>query len=893
MVIDYTFAIDMSQITMPPVLEELTYMLPGADVEGSNTAWDFLLQLAERISVLTEVTPVLYFDKNLEVDISELSINNEFFYLKEAIYNEEENSLTLVMKWHRQEKPIDKAVANPLCILSGIKLTPKKDAAWNSNEILSVTNKGSIGYDIYLRANALYSFSQKPENQEFFGIFPFTNVREDGVQENGGHFQSVYKEFEDSFILSKGEKDGWVVEGGGFAYYKDGQKYVGVKEVDGFYYDFGDNGVNIGQKKYTGAFFDADGKEYYSVDGEKYYGWMVLDMKNVRYYNPETGVREALTMDETPSTCIIDGHCIYTSESGVVKRVDYDDAGGHEYVERIPGLFQCHVCDHIRIEMQDAIVTLSTYLYTYNGVAKTPATTVISADGRPVTKPGQTDYPDYYSKYYNNVEVGTAYVTLTASKYGKYSNLNTWRGNAAGSITVYYEIRPDLPTGITAALNGENAVITWTAAKCPDVTYVLYRSNDGQNWTEFDTTTATTYTLSSNDFSKYTFKIGTRKVVDGKAYDSINLSGEIRVAVNVSISTNTETKKPTLKWNTVKGAVEYHVYRATAIDGTYVKVFTTAGTTYTHASATEGKVYYYKVVAIYADGTTSLFSNTVSNSVALDKVIGLTVSKDEDGSPLLKWDAVTGANQYFVYRATEDGVFVQIATVKGGQFLDERTTNGTTYYYMVVAVGADNQKGAASTVVAITSTATQKVPNEITSDDYVVGDEHIGKIEIGSTVAEVISGIHQKDYINIYKDGVKLDGNVIIGTGMVIKLEDNGVEYDSVVVVVTGDVNGDGNVSLTDMLLMKADLLQKSELTGAYENAADVNASGDFGLTDFIKMKAHLLGKETLKAVAVPAATNNNTASRTTATIPSAATNSLAMVTRNVYLQSTSVSKRR
>lgn len=52
MVTSYTFAIDMTQIPVPERLEELTYMLPGADMEGAS-AWTFLLQLAQRVSVLS------------------------------------------------------------------------------------------------------------------------------------------------------------------------------------------------------------------------------------------------------------------------------------------------------------------------------------------------------------------------------------------------------------------------------------------------------------------------------------------------------------------------------------------------------------------------------------------------------------------------------------------------------------------------------------------------------------------------------------------------------------------------------------------------------------------------------------------------------------------------
>ncbi|MBO5365608.1 MAG: phosphodiester glycosidase family protein, partial [Peptococcaceae bacterium] len=73
MTTSYIFGIDMTQIPIPAQLEDLTYMLPGADMEGAS-AWTFLLQLAERVSVLSNVTPVMKFDPNMNVDYSNLKV---------------------------------------------------------------------------------------------------------------------------------------------------------------------------------------------------------------------------------------------------------------------------------------------------------------------------------------------------------------------------------------------------------------------------------------------------------------------------------------------------------------------------------------------------------------------------------------------------------------------------------------------------------------------------------------------------------------------------------------------------------------------------------------------------------------------------------------------------
>ncbi len=273
----YIFAIDMSKIDIPEKLNDLVYMLPGADIEGAN-AWMFLCQLAQRVSDLTTVTPVMKFDKNFDVDYSNITLMNDYFALSGTSFNEETNELTLTLNWKRQTQAIDVTMANPICIVSGVKLTPKDDAAWTNQGKLNIVNSGSIGYTIYLRASALYSFAQKPENQAEYDLYPFVNTAYN--DESGAYFSSVYKEFEDSYTLNKALKNGWVTVKGGAEYYVDGQKTTGIALIDGYYYDFGDDGICVGQSKYTGVFFDESASAYrYSKLGVLQTGWHMINDK--------------------------------------------------------------------------------------------------------------------------------------------------------------------------------------------------------------------------------------------------------------------------------------------------------------------------------------------------------------------------------------------------------------------------------------------------------------------------------------------------------------------------------------------------------------------------------------------------------------------------------------
>ena len=284
MVTEYTFAIDMTQIPIPEELADLTYMLPGADVEGAS-AWTFLLQLAERVSVLTEVKPVIKIDPNFEVDYSGVTLMNNYFELEKVELNETTNELSMSLRWIDQTQAIDPATANPLCILSGLKLTPKSDAEWSDTKRLPAEHTGEVGYTIYLRANALYSFASKEENQNIYKLYPFTNPND--PSESGGYFSDVYAEFADEYTLVNSRKSGWVYEDNGYAYYVNEERLTGIQEVDGYYYDFGTKGINKGQEKYTGLFIAADGICHYAEQGVLQSGWVVV--KNDSYLFDENG----------------------------------------------------------------------------------------------------------------------------------------------------------------------------------------------------------------------------------------------------------------------------------------------------------------------------------------------------------------------------------------------------------------------------------------------------------------------------------------------------------------------------------------------------------------------------------------------------------------------------
>ena len=174
----------------------------------------------------------------------------------------------------------------------------------------------------------------------------------------------------------------------------------------------------------------------------------------------------------------------------------------------------------------------------------------------------------------------------------------------------------------------------------------------------------------------------------------------------------------TLKWNAVSGAAKYEVYRARSKDGDYIKYATVTGTSYTNTSYIEnGNTYCYKVRALKSDGTAGAWSSIVS--VTYKQTLSapaVTGGNDSQGRPTLKWNAVTGAAKYEVYRArSKDGDYIKYSTVTGTSYTNTSyIENGNTYYYKVRALKSDGTAGAWSSIVSVTyraaSTGTLSAP---------------------------------------------------------------------------------------------------------------------------------------------------------------------------------------
>lgn len=151
----------------------------------------------------------------------------------------------------------------------------------------------------------------------------------------------------------------------------------------------------------------------------------------------------------------------------------------------------------------------------------------------------------------------------------------------------------------------------------------------------------------------------------------------------------------TVRWEKVPGAVRYRVY-CRAAGSRWQAVGETTGTSYLDrtASAGSGCVYTVRCINGKAGSCVSNYDHTGLSAQGAEQ-LALRISTTEEGIRL-RWNAVSGADSYQIYRNTGGGYQLMTA-VKGSGYVDSYTkTEGRSYSYRVYACSAAGKTLCAS-----------------------------------------------------------------------------------------------------------------------------------------------------------------------------------------------------
>ena len=196
------------------------------------------------------------------------------------------------------------------------------------------------------------------------------------------------------------------------------------------------------------------------------------------------------------------------------------------------------------------------------------------------------------------------------------------------------------------------------------------------------------YTDSYTDAAGHNYKAGICTICGA-------LDPERRPA-SPQIMITTESGRPKISWNAVNGADKYWIYRS--VDGeTFDYYARTDKPSFTDGSTSIGTTYYYAVKAVAVLGGRDVSSGrSTAQSIQCRPAAPSVSIYRASGKPQLKWNAVSGAEKYWVYRSTDGVNFKYYDSTAKTSYTNTGALLGTKYHYRVKAVAVVNGKNVAS-----------------------------------------------------------------------------------------------------------------------------------------------------------------------------------------------------
>lgn len=114
-----------------------------------------------------------------------------------------------------------------------------------------------------------------------------------------------------------------------------------------------------------------------------------------------------------------------------------------------------------------------------------------------------------------------------------------------------------------------------------------------------------------------------------------------------------------------------------------------------------------------------------------------------------------------------------------------------------------------------------------------------GNYLTGVSPSTSVSAMNRAGY-TIYSGNAKVTSG-LVGTGMTAVSSSA-----TVTIVVTGDVSGDGKITITDVVKLQKYVVGSNSLSGAYAKAADINGDGKVTITDVVQAAQVTVGQRTI-----------------------------------------------
>ena len=127
---------------------------------------------------------------------------------------------------------------------------------------------------------------------------------------------------------------------------------------------------------------------------------------------------------------------------------------------------------------------------------------------------------------------------------------------------------------------------------------------------------------------------------------------------------------------------------------------------------------------------------------------------------------------------------------------------------------------------------------------YALTDQYIKGVTEKTSVSSFLENFKNKQFIKVFDskgDEVTSD-TAALATGYTVSIMNGDTKYQTLTVVVLGDVSGNGRIDAVDYQRLRLNLFGNYELEGAYLEAAKVSGKDKPTSVDYQRLRLHLFG---------------------------------------------------
>ena len=270
---------------------------------------------------------------------------------------------------------------------------------------------------------------------------------------------------------------------------------------------------------------------------------------------------------------------------------------------------------------------------------------------------------------------------------------------------VIKQLVPTTPV-INYLSNGVDGIkVSWNLVDGASAYYLYRRAGGSSKWVG-------PFKVKGNSYEDTTVESGVYYKYAVRAVNSAGLSpyngGKVikRVDTPEYLSVSNTEGGIYFKWNSVKNATSYRVYRKLAEDSSWTYITTVKKTYYADLDVASGTDYVYTVRAVSNNVYSNFLPGVKIRRLDLPKLNG---TKSTAEGVYIDFEPVEGATGYNIYRKTGNGPWTSqsylgaIKTTRSHTYLDVSAKKGVTYTYTVKAYYKD---GSTTSVSAYTVNGT-------------------------------------------------------------------------------------------------------------------------------------------------------------------------------------------